>query len=386
MQNKLISMTKHSIQILQGDTYNVGIDQGGTSVSGGLFDDNGLLVQGSDFKYKTITINNKAPHMSDTDLPQVSADALAQKTDNYKNQGAQINQIGISFAGPVNKKGVVIKAPNIFGPTLENIPFADIVANSTKLKTGVANDMVAAGYGQMKWGSAQGLSNFLVFTVSTGIGANTFLDHEPIIGKNGMAGEIGHLSVFGPNEMEKARQYFCGCGKWGHLEAISSGNSAALITLNRAINYYLRNDSRIESSQVLTELKKEAFKYAESIANNDTQSEKIREVVNKAIGKGAALGDWFSREVYNIVIPPVAQALVASDTIDDMEKIVLVGSYGLKMPGYIDKLNSVLTSYLEESGFAFKSSPEFASNMVIRGANMRAEKAAASIPWQTEPS
>ncbi|OGI11379.1 MAG: hypothetical protein A2Y40_05895 [Candidatus Margulisbacteria bacterium GWF2_35_9] len=386
MFKKLVSVNDSSssqrIEIINSGIFSVGVDEGGTSVSGGLFDDKGALVKGSEFKFKTTTINNMGSNVSENDLPYISAKKIAEQTDRFKDLGAQITNLGISFAGPVNKQGIVIKGPNIFGPNLENIPFAKIVADATKINTGVANDMVAAGFGQMKWGAAKGLPNFLIITVSSGIGANAFLDLEPVIGSNGMAGEIGHLPVFRPEESERARHYFCGCGKWGHLEAISSGNSAAVITLNKAINYFLRNDSRIKSSSVLSNLNPDVFKYAQLIANDDESSPEIRENINRVVGEGSKLGDWFTQEIYDTVIPPVAQALVSADIFNDMDKVVLVGSYGLKMPGYIQTLNLVLQSYLATSGFAFKANSDFANNLIMQGVDMRAEQAAATIPWQ----
>jgi len=318
-------------------------------------------------------------------LPMVSARQIAVKTANFIREGARITNLGVSFAGPVNADGVVIKSPNIFGATLENIPYAQYLSNVTGLKTGVANDMVAAGFGQMRWGTAKGLDNFLVVTVSSGIGANAFLNRQPIIGQNGMAGEIGHMPVFRPEEAARAHEFYCACGKWGHLEAISSGNNAAVVALNKAINFYMRNDFRIKDSNVLMSLRSKAFELAQVIANNGSGSEEARKSVNVEVGKGYSRGDWFTKEVYGTVIPPVAHALVLADIKYDMDKVVLVGSYGLKMPGYVEVLNNVLKTHLNNTGFGFKSNDGFAKNFVIKGVDMRAEKAAATIPWQVSP-
>jgi glucokinase len=127
--------------------------------------------------------------------------------------------VGISSPGPLDPwKGVVIAPPNLAGWV--NIPLAARVEEAVGLPTYLERDTNAAVIGEWRYGAARGADDVIYITVSTGIGGGLVVDGRPLIGKDGTAGEVGHLTVDidGP---------LCGDGQPGHAEAIGSGTAIA---------------------------------------------------------------------------------------------------------------------------------------------------------------
>jgi glucokinase len=127
--------------------------------------------------------------------------------------------IGISSPGPLDPwHGVVIAPPNLAG--WRDVPLTDRVEAAMHLPTYLERDTNAAVMGEWRYGAARGADDVVYVTVSTGIGGGLVLDGRPLIGKDGTAGEIGHITVDidGP---------LCGDGMPGHAEAIGSGTAIA---------------------------------------------------------------------------------------------------------------------------------------------------------------
>ena len=127
--------------------------------------------------------------------------------------------IGISSPGPLDPwKGIVIAPPNLAG--WRDIPLAAHVEEAVGLPTYLERDTNAAVMGEWRYGAAKGADDVVYVTVSTGIGGGVIVDGRPLIGKDGTAGEIGHITVDidGP---------LCGDGQPGHAEAIGSGRAIA---------------------------------------------------------------------------------------------------------------------------------------------------------------
>jgi glucokinase len=127
--------------------------------------------------------------------------------------------IGISSPGPLDPwKGIVIAPPNLAG--WRGIPLAARVEDALGLPTFLERDTNAAVMGEWRYGAAKGADDVIYVTISTGIGGGLVLDGRPLIGKDGTAGEIGHITVDldGP---------LCGDGQPGHAEAIGSGRAIA---------------------------------------------------------------------------------------------------------------------------------------------------------------
>jgi glucokinase len=123
-------------------------------------------------------------------------------------------------------RGVGIGAPNAnyYRGTVENPPnlnwkgVVDVSALVRKyydLPVAVTNDANAAALGEMLYGAAKGMKNFIVITLGTGLGSGIVSGGELVYGADGFAGEIGH-TIVDPQGRE------CGCGQRGHLETYAS--------------------------------------------------------------------------------------------------------------------------------------------------------------------
>jgi len=127
--------------------------------------------------------------------------------------------IGISSPGPLDPwRGVVVAPPNLAG--WHNVPLTDRVEEALALPAFLERDTNVAMMAEWRHGAARGADNAIYITVSTGIGGGVIANGRPLIGVDGTAGEVGHLTIDldGPA---------CGDGMPGHVEGIGSGRAIA---------------------------------------------------------------------------------------------------------------------------------------------------------------
>jgi glucokinase len=113
---------------------------------------------------------------------------------------------------------VVVAPPNLAG--WHDVPLADRVREATDLPVFLERDTNVAIMAEWRHGAARGAADAIYVTVSTGIGGGIVIDGRPLIGKDGTAGEVGHMTV----ELDGP---LCGDGSPGHAEAIGSGTALA---------------------------------------------------------------------------------------------------------------------------------------------------------------
>ena len=180
---------------------------------------------------------------------------LAEASDS----GAPVpTDLGISAPGPLDPfRGIILTPPNL-DRSLWDFPFAKVVADQLGLTAVMERDTQVAVLAEGEFGAARGHDNFVYVTVSTGIGGGIVSDGRLLRGADGMAGELGHVTVDmnGP---------LCGCGMPGHLEAFASGTGIA----KRAAESGLRraDGSRAEAVDV-ARLEEQGDEIAASIMDN----------------------------------------------------------------------------------------------------------------------
>ena len=131
---------------------------------------------------------------------------------------ADVNEVDVAFAGPIDPAGNVLSAPTLWGTRLSS-PYAltkDIRRCWPNARVRILNDVTAAGYRYLRSSD----EDFCIVTVSSGIGNKVFANGRPLVGRNGFGGELGHLRV---DDSESAPP--CECGGRGHLGAIASGRA-----------------------------------------------------------------------------------------------------------------------------------------------------------------
>jgi len=189
----------------------IGIDVGGTKVAGGLVDRKGRLVESQ-------IVPTHADKGFDKSYAQVIhlIGRLLRAAGGKENVGG----IGICAPGPLNPKtGVVLNPPNL--PGWRNIELAKMVGKEFGLPARLENDANAAGLAEVLFGAAVGYKDVFYVTVSTGVGTGIIINRKIYHGKNGIAGEGGHVSI------DYRSPYRCGCGTYGDIEALAAGPGMA---------------------------------------------------------------------------------------------------------------------------------------------------------------
>jgi len=128
----------------------------------------------------------------------------------------EIEAIGIGSIGPLDvKRGVLVRCANA---RFRNVPIVERLSKEFKIPVYMLNDCTTAALGEKVFGAAKNLSNFVYVGIGTGIGGGVFVDGRLLLGKDGNAAEIGHMTI------DLGDGLPCGCGGRGHWEAYCSGS------------------------------------------------------------------------------------------------------------------------------------------------------------------
>jgi len=184
----------------------VGIDIGGTNTVYGFVDRTGNILA----EDQIIT--------SHYDEPEVFVAALYEKMMITASRiGREVEILGFGIGAPMGNinKGTIEYPADL--PWKGIIPLAYLFVRHTSLPVIVTNDANAAAVGEMVYGGAKGMRNFVVITLGTGLGSGFVIDGKLVYGHDGFAGEIGHTSIR-PGISNRD----CGCGRKGCLETYVS--------------------------------------------------------------------------------------------------------------------------------------------------------------------
>ena len=189
--------------------YVFGVDIGGTSVKLGLFSAEGKLMEKWEIPTRTA---NGGVHV----LPDV-AQSIISTMELHGIWADQVAGIGIGVPGPVDDSFTVNKCVNLGWGVLNikeqmNVLLPDIP------NVAAGNDANVATLGELWQGGGQGNQSAVMLTLGTGVGGGVVLDGKIVAGRNGGAGEIGHMTV------EPDETVPCSCGKSGCLEQYASAN------------------------------------------------------------------------------------------------------------------------------------------------------------------
>lgn len=184
----------------------IGIDIGGTNTVFGVVDRSGKILAEDG-----ITTTHY-------DEPEVFVAALYEKIMiTIPKIGREVKLLGFGIGAPMGNinKGTIEYPADL--PWKGIIPMAEIFARHTSFPVIVTNDANAAAVGEMIYGGARGMKNFVVITLGTGLGSGFVVDGKLVYGQDGFAGEIGHTSIR-PGMSNRD----CGCGRKGCLETYVS--------------------------------------------------------------------------------------------------------------------------------------------------------------------
>lgn len=188
--------------------YVVGIDIGGRTTKLGVVDARGQVLA------QTV-IRTDIHEDADLYIADV-AEAVRKIVAESKTEG-QIRGVGVGAPNGNYYSGTVDNAANLTWGRGRTIQFAELLSEQLGgIKVSLTNDANAAAIGEMTYGAARGMKNFIMITLGTGVGSGIIINGEMVYGHDGFAGELGHTCAVRNN----GRQ--CSCGKTGCLEAYCS--------------------------------------------------------------------------------------------------------------------------------------------------------------------
>lgn len=191
--------------------YVIGLDMGGTNSVFGIVDQRGNI--------KSQTVISTKAYPDFRDYVNAAFEALQPALDQVG--GIQnIRAMGIGAPDANYYTGNIENAANLAWKGV--IPCAQIFEEVFGIPVRVTNDANAAAMGEMTYGVARGMKNFIMITLGTGVGSGIVVDGKVVYGSDGFAGELGHFVV---DHTPEARS--CGCGRKGCLETYTSATGVA---------------------------------------------------------------------------------------------------------------------------------------------------------------
>ena len=191
----------------------IGIDIGGQTTKCGIVDARGTVLSQTVIRSDNHT--DVAPFIAEL------AEALNRIIAEAKAEG-QIRGIGVGAPNGNYYTGTIEGAVNLVWGGTKTIPFAKMLSEQMNgIPVSLTNDANAAAMGEMTYGAARGMKNFIMITLGTGVGSGIVIDGNVVYGHDGFAGELGHTCAVRHN----GRQ--CNCGKTGCLEAYTSAIGVA---------------------------------------------------------------------------------------------------------------------------------------------------------------
>ncbi|MCM8711793.1 ROK family protein [Clostridium sp. SYSU_GA19001] len=222
--------------------YVVGIDLGGTKISGALADLQGNVL--SQFTMPTDAHEGEQAVLSR--IIQVIEKVI---TDSGKT-AEEVKAIGIGSPGPLDaKSGIIITTPNL---PFKNFKLVEPIAEKFNIPTYLDNDANVAAIGEYMLGAGKGTTNMVYVTVSTGVGGGAILNGKIYRGSTSNALEVGHTTVL-PNGPR------CNCGNYGCVEALASGTAIgrqAKEAVESGLETSLKNYEKVTSYEVFKEAEK----------------------------------------------------------------------------------------------------------------------------------
>ena len=267
--------------------YAIGVDIGGTNTVYGVVDKRGHIINQGYIKTSAYQeVNDYVNSLSSLLLEM-------------------IDQVG----GIENIKGVGVGAPNAnffsgcieFAPNLPwkgVIPLAQMISDRLNIPVSLTNDANAAAIGEMTYGAARGMKDFIVITLGTGVGSGIVINGQLVYGHDGFAGELGHVIVRRTNGRK------CGCGRCGCLETYASATGVA-----RTAKEFLT--TRKDFSLL--------------------RSMNIDDITSKDVSEAAMQGDPLAKEVYEYTGQILGEAFADAIAFSSPEAIILFG--GLSKAG-----------------------------------------------------
>ncbi len=294
--------------------YVIGLDLGGTNSVFGIVDSRGEI--------KATTAIKTQGYDKVDDYVDACVAALQPIIEEVGGLD-KIKAMGIGAPNGNYYNGTIEFAPNLAWAHDGVVPLAKMFSERLDLPVALTNDANAAAVGEMIYGVARGMKNFIVLTLGTGVGSGIVINGQLVYGHDGFAGELGHVIM----RRENGRS--CGCGRTGCLEAYCSATGVA-----RTAREFLANS---DEPSLLRDMK------AEDITSLD---------VSIAAGKG----DKLALRVYKFTGDMLGEACADFAAFSSPEAFIFFG--GLTKAGDLI-MKPIQESYEAHALKIFKGKPKF---------------------------
>ncbi len=285
------------------DSYVVGVDIGGTGTKYGIVDKDGNVLHSS-----SMPTNTHAQVHTFIDELYVKLSELIEKVGGV----GRIKGIGIGAPNGNIYTGTIEYAPNL--PWKGVIPFAKMVQDKFKLPVKLTNDANAAAVGEMMYGAAKGMKDFIMITLGTGVGSGIVANGQLIYGHDGFAGELGHTIIIPDGRLHT------GTGKKGSLESYASATGVALTAVE--ILSTTNRPSLLRSIPLEKITSKDVFEAAQK---DDEVAKEVFEYTGKILGMSLANFVMFSSPEAIILFGGLTKAgdMILKPTREHMEANVI---------------------------------------------------------------
>ena len=249
--------------------YVIGVDLGGTNTVFGIVDTYGKIVAEDSIKtqkYKTAEEFVEAGVACL--LPLIAQGGGTEK----------IEGMGIGAPNANYYTGAIEIAPNIAWAHDSVVPLGEMFSQKLGIPVHLTNDANAAALGEMAYGAARGMKNFIVITLGTGVGSGIVINGQLVYGHDGFAGELGHVTMV---RGEEGR--VCGCGRKGCLECYCSASGMA-----RTAREMLANTDRPSLLREKNPADIESLDVSIAAGKGDEVANEIFQFTGKMLGEACA--------------------------------------------------------------------------------------------------
>ena len=259
----------------------IGIDIGGTGTKFGIVDRIGNVL----FSGNLSTRKHK-------EIGSFIDELYENLSGLIKNAGGpgRIRGIGVGAPNGNYYTGTIEYAPNL--PWKGIVPLAQLIQDKFQLPSLLTNDANAAAIGEMMYGAAQGMKDFIMITLGTGVGSGIVANGHLVLGHDGFAGELGHTIIVPDGRLHQ------GTGKYGSLESYASATGVMLT-----------------AKEVLAKTKTESL----------LRKIPIDEIDSKKVYDAAIQGDKVAREIFDFTGKILGMALANFVMFSSPEAVILFG-------------------------------------------------------------
>lgn len=261
--------------------YVLGIDVGGTNTVFGIVDARGIVIASN-------SIKTQKYHRFEDYLDELYTEAM--KIIEANDALGKIYGIGIGAPNANYYSGMIENAANL--PWESPLPIAELVSKKFGIPVAITNDANAAAIGEMTYGAARGIKDFIMITLGTGVGSGIVINGQLVYGHDGYAGELGHVII------KRNNGRLCGCGRTGCLETYCSATGVA-----RTAREYL--ETRTDDS-ILRNLP-------------------IDTITSKDVYDAAVAGDKIAKEIFDYTGTILGEAMADMMVFSSPQAFILFG-------------------------------------------------------------